>query len=47
MTPEEQEAAGIRTPYPTFWVWVLCWPLALWVTLATAWRNAKTTHDGS
>lgn len=47
LSPEECEAAGIKTPYPGFWVWIMCWPLAVLVALVALIRNGKCGPDGS
>lgn len=47
MTPEELDEAGIKTPMPGLWVWLLCWPLAIWIHIVTVWRNGKVGPDGS
>ncbi len=42
MTPDELEKAGVKIPYPDPWIWILCWPIALFVSIVTVWKNWRS-----
>ncbi len=48
---EELAEMGVKTPYPDLLCWLICWPIAMFVAVCTAWqnllKNPKTGPDGS
>lgn len=41
----EDNEMGVATPYPEFWVWILCFPVAL-IVLVVVWiRNLWRSRE--